>query len=408
MPAFKERAAEYAFGRYAERGEPFRLSRRDFLRACLAAGVVAGTFGCGSDEGGGSTSAERSFPMQVQGYKGLADLPFFEIRGGRLKVAVQDLPPAIDFHTHLGFVTGPAPMDYLRSSPEVRYLIDCDGEHPACTFDMTDYVNGIATEEMRAEMDLDLALGALFAKGAIETQTLPNLAAEMDDMGFAHAVLLPIAMNLLQPDNMTERWKGAVDASERKERFIVLCSVHPKQPDAVAKLRGYKEQGYIGVKFHPSMQHISPDDPASMQLFEECDRLGMMVFFHAGPTGLEPEPLRKYVKMDRYLAPVEAFPDMTFVFGHSGAREWEGAMKIARGHDNVWMGTHGQSVAHLKATISQFDNERLLFGSDWPFYPLAATLAKILIVCDGRKALRDKILVENARRLLARFSVTPA
>jgi predicted TIM-barrel fold metal-dependent hydrolase len=108
--------------------------------------------------------------------------------------------------------------------------------------------------------------------------------------------------------------------------------------------------------------------------------------------------------MEKYVAAVETFPEMPFVFGHSGAREWEKALKIAREHENVWMGTHGQSVAHLRATVSQFDNDRMLFGSDWPFYPLAATLAKVLIVCDGRKALRDKILVENAERLIARFS----
>jgi predicted TIM-barrel fold metal-dependent hydrolase len=342
--------------------------------------------------------------LEVQGYKGLAELPFFEIQDGRLRVVVQDLPECIDFHTHLGVMAGPFTMDYLRATPEVNYLIDCDGADPPCTFDMTDYVNGIATEEMLAEMERESLMGGLFGRGSIETHTLPNLAAEMDDMKFDKAVLLPIAMNLLQPDNMTERWKEAVDGSEFKERFIVLCSVHPRQPDAITKLRDYKDQGYIGIKFHPMTQRISPDDEASMELFEECSNLGMMVFMHAGRTGIEPEYLREHLRMDKYLAPVEAFPEVQFVFGHSGARDWEEALKIAKEHENVWMGVHGQSVAHLRTTIAQFDNERLLFGSDWPFYPQAATLAKVLIVCDGRKTLRDKILVQNARRLLARFS----
>jgi predicted TIM-barrel fold metal-dependent hydrolase len=350
----------------------------------------------------------RWFPSEVQGYKGLAELPFFEIQDGRLKVVVQDLPASIDFHTHLGMVAGPATIDYLWETPEVHYLIDCDGTDPPCTFDMTDYVNGIATEEMLAQMEREVLIGGLFGKGSIQTHTLPNLAAEMDDMKFDKAVLLPIAMNLLKPDDMTERWKDAVDKSEFKERFIVLCSVHPKDPDAITKLGHYKDQGYIGIKFHPMTQRISPDDEASMELFEECDKLGMMVFMHAGPTGIEPEIFREHLRMEKYVAPVETFPEMPFVFGHSGARDWEGALKIAMENENVWLGIHGQSVPHLRTTISQFDNERLLFGSDWPFYPLAASLAKVLIVCDGRKALRDKILVQNAQRLLARFLTTPA
>jgi predicted TIM-barrel fold metal-dependent hydrolase len=42
----------------------------------------------------------------------------------------------------------------------------------------------------------------------------------------------------------------------------------------------------------------------------------------------------------------------------------------------------------------------MLFGSDWPFYHLAATLAKVLIVTEGRPRERHAILRGNAERLL--------
>ena len=47
--------------------------------------------------------------------------------------------------------------------------------------------------------------------------------------------------------------------------------------------------------------------------------------------------------------------------------------------------------------------ERLLFGTDWPFYHLAATLAKVLIVTDtaDRREIRHAILRGNAERILA-------
>ena len=45
----------------------------------------------------------------------------------------------------------------------------------------------------------------------------------------------------------------------------------------------------------------------------------------------------------------------------------------------------------------------MLFGTDWPFYHLAATLAKVLIVTDGadRSDIRHAILRGNAERLLS-------
>jgi predicted TIM-barrel fold metal-dependent hydrolase len=54
----------------------------------------------------------------------------------------------------------------------------------------------------------------------------------------------------------------------------------------------------------------------------------------------------------------------------------------------------------LARLIDEVGADRLLFGSDWPFYHLAATLAKILIVTEGRPAARHAILRGNADRLL--------
>jgi predicted TIM-barrel fold metal-dependent hydrolase len=55
--------------------------------------------------------------------------------------------------------------------------------------------------------------------------------------------------------------------------------------------------------------------------------------------------------------------------------------------------------------IHRTRGERLLFGTDWPFYHLAATLAKVLIVTDApeRRGIRNAILRENAERLLGAY-----
>jgi predicted TIM-barrel fold metal-dependent hydrolase len=78
-------------------------------------------------------------------------------------------------------------------------------------------------------------------------------------------------------------------------------------------------------------------------------------------------------------------------------------LELGLRYDNVWFGIHGQGISHLDRMIERTRGERLLFGTDWPFYHLAASLAKVLIVTDtpDRAAIRHAILRGNAERLLA-------
>ena len=77
-------------------------------------------------------------------------------------------------------------------------------------------------------------------------------------------------------------------------------------------------------------------------------------------------------------------------------------LEIALRHENAWLGIHGQSVTHLDRMIRATGGERMLFGSDWPFYHLGTSLAKVLITTEdpARREIRAAILRENAVRLL--------
>lgn len=374
-------------------------SRRSFLQMTLAALATPAFLHCQGP------TQKIEYPATVSGYRGLAELPFFEIdKDGYLALTVEDMPPTIDFHAHFGFAVGASPaIDYLKSSPKVEYLIDCDGAKPPCTFDFNVYMNEIATRVMLDTMENELAMSALSPDGSVKakTHTLPNLLAEMDRMKVKQAVLLPIAVNLgFGRDDMTERWREAVVTGKATDRFVSFCSVHPKKEDAIAALREYHKQGFRGIKFHPTMQQTAPNDPKALALFEECDKLGMLVFFHAGRAGIEPESTRDNALLANYRDALKSFPKTQFIFGHAGARDWKDALAVAKEYPNVWMEIEGQGVSQVKEIAEQFDTKRILFGSDWPFYPLAATIAKVLIVTDGNKTLRDDILANNARRLL--------
>jgi len=341
--------------------------------------------------------------LKLRGYRGLAELPYFEPDSrGNLRLTVDDLPPAIDFHTHLAFNFLLSPkVDLLRRTERTRYLIDCDGARPVCLFDLDVYINRIATDAMLEQMESEVRGMLLFGSDAARTHTIPNLLSEMDTLGFAQAVALAVAPGLPFRDDATQWWAESIRQAGAQDRLILYGSVPPTRSSAVDDLRGLMSLGIRGLKLHPTMQRFYPDDPAAMRLYEACADLGLPVFFHAGRAGIEPEFTRKYAVMKHYIAPVAEFPQVRFVFGHAGARDHRDALPIARAHRNVWMDVHGQGVTALRQMIKDLGPERLVFGSDWPWYPLAATLAKVLIATEGDRRVRDMILSENARRFLS-------
>lgn len=341
--------------------------------------------------------------LVFQGYRGLAELPYFELGAdGELRVVDLDLPPAVDLHTHLGMSLLFAPeLDLARKTPRIRYLLDCDREQPGCALDLDVYINSAFDEAMHAELSRELVSQLLLGSNAAATHTIPNLVAEMDRVGFARAAILPIALGLPFGDDLSERWLAAIGASPERDRLIPFASVHPRSGGWREHLRAAVVAGARGIKVHPEFQRLFPDEPAMMEVYQECERLGLVVLFHAGRSGIEPEFLRKYALLRRYEPAANAFPRVQFVLGHAGARDVEDAMRLARGHDNVWLEITGQGVTQLGRILAQNGRERLLFGSDWPFYPLAATLAKVLIVTERQPEARRSILRENADRLFA-------
>ena len=88
------------------------------------------------------------------------------------------------------------------------------------------------------------------------------------------------------------------------------------------------------------------------------------------------------------------------MLGHAGARDVADAIPLAKRYPNVWLDIHGQGVTKLNELIERVGSQRLLYGTDWPFYHLAATLAKVLLVTEGRPDVRRAILRGNAERLL--------
>jgi D-alanyl-D-alanine dipeptidase len=109
--------------------------------------------------------------------------------------------------------------------------------------------------------------------------------------------------------------------------------------------------------------------------------------------------MRRYALLRRYAAAAEAWPSVRFVLGHAGARDLPDALPLAR-RPNVWLESASPGASALAEALAAVGPEKLVFGSDWPFYPVAASLAKVLLVTRDDRRARALVLRENAERIL--------
>ena len=352
----------------------------------------------------GTLSGQGPFgPLRFKGYRGLAELPWFELDSqGELRTADLDLPKSIDMHCHLGMSLLLAPeVDLQQRTERVIHLLDCDGTRPGCELDLDVYINRNFTDQALDELWWGSVAQGLWGSSRSSTQTIPNLLHEMDVCGVERASIMPIAFDLPFGDDLTERWIQAINTAGARERLILGCSVHPKDPARFTRLREYAAEGARIIKFHPTMQRAYPDSDVMMELYAECERLGLIVFFHCGRAGIEPESTHRYALPRHYDAALKTYPKLQFILGHAGARDVAEAIPLAERYDNTWLDTHGQGVTTLHDMLRRTGGERMLFGTDWPFYHLAASLAKILIITENNPQQRYALLRGNAQRLLS-------
>ncbi len=195
-------------------------------------------------------------------------------------------------------------------------------------------------------------------------------------------------------------------------RFVGFASVDPwKGKRAVAEMgRAIKELGLIGAKFHPGIQAFYPNDTRFYPLYEEIAELGVPALFHTGTNGLGAGmPGGMGVKLDFtrpiYLDHVAAdFPGLTVIGAHP-AWPWHEEMLAIIGHkSNVFMDLSGWSPKYIPKVIMDEARSRLqdriLFGSDYPFIAPSRWLADFDTLEGFSLEVRQKILHDNAARLL--------
>ena len=193
---------------------------------------------------------------------------------------------------------------------------------------------------------------------------------------------------------------------DTRPRLHRLVWVRPGNP-SVHDVRWRLEQGYVGLKLHPSHDNYRADDEGLGPYMELAQEFGCPVAVHSAPHQSDPDLIRRTA---------ERHPGVTFLLYHTYLGHFEGRMRAvnhARQLPNLYLETSWCSANQTHALIDAVGPDRVVFGSDAavdgaahythdpPNVEGTSTYNDTLLTL-ARQLDRDtavKVLGDNARRL---------
>jgi predicted TIM-barrel fold metal-dependent hydrolase len=228
--------------------------------------------------------------------------------------------------------------------------------------------------------------------------TLENMRTTMDEAGIWKTVCMPI------PPHVT--FDDLHAAQQQDEGVIPFTGFDPRaEYDVEAALRRDVERGAKGMKLHPIIQNEALTSRRTYEAVEAFAPYELPILFHSGVATyyLKKESYRQNpehgnIHYGRDL--VEDFPQVTFIFGHSGLREVTDVLRWIPKHPNAYVEISFMNPENIRELVGAFGPERVLFGSDWPWAKRTTAVKAIEEALAGEKALQSMICYENAARIL--------
>jgi predicted TIM-barrel fold metal-dependent hydrolase len=173
----------------------------------------------------------------------------------------------------------------------------------------------------------------------------------------------------------------AAYVAEHADRLTGFLSIDPTQPGWREELvDGHRNLKLRGVKLLPMYAGFKPNSPELDDLWRYATRYGLPVLLHTGTTFIEDAPLDCTVP--RLVDEVAIrFPDVKIVMAHL-SHPYEGeCVAVIRKHANVYADCSAlhyrpfQLYQSLMLLQEYGVWEKILFGSDYPFTTVDASLA---------------------------------
>ena len=262
---------------------------------------------------------------------------------------------------------------------------------------------------------------ALMSRGGIEKAVMVNMTPVLDMFDAAVAKL---------PTDLSPSQRAEAEADLRRQMIGRLqrrnewtCQVAREHPqlipfigldpsmsgeELVAEIDRRRDEGAHGIKLHPPNQRFFPADRRLWPAYERAQELGLPIIFHSGALDYLPDT-GKYGHPKGYADVLAQFPRLTVVMAHLALGKFAACAGLAQAHANVFFdccfiinGTDKPpaiSDSDAVAAFRQIGCDRIMFGSDYPWYDPLLDSARIqrLPLTDAEKRA---LLHENAIRVL--------
>jgi hypothetical protein len=233
---------------------------------------------------------------------------------------------------------------------------------------------------------------------------LATLVSQLKENGFDKAMLCQIATKPTQYGPILE-WSQAIRRGDfgetAAETMIPIPSVHPDDPDREARFAEVAKLGFKGVKLHPYFQRFTLDTPDMLDYFRAVRDNGLFVISHIGyDIGF---PFDDLCGPRRVAHVLEAVPGLRLMVSHFGGwLDWEEASRILIGAPvdiEISMAVGFCAPELIKEMLMRHPQDRLYFGSDWPWSQYGVTLP-FLDACGLDPARKEALMGGNAARWL--------
>ena len=246
--------------------------------------------------------------------------------------------------------------------------------------------------------------------------TTDGLSASMQKAGADQSVNLPVITKAGQARKVNHGLYLRREELE-KQGIISFAGIHPENENWKEELKLIKEEGFVGLKLHPSYQGVDLNDIRYLRIIEEASALDLIITVHCGiDLGILGH---NYASVDHILQVLQEAKPAKLVCAHMGNWDcWDQVESDLCGAP-VWFDTAfslgevrpkpgTQIPPYRLRTLENEDfvricrkhgTDRILFGTDSPWEDQAEDIRKIRE--SGLTAEEcDAVLGDNAERLL--------
>ncbi|UCH87708.1 MAG: amidohydrolase [Dehalococcoidia bacterium] len=176
----------------------------------------------------------------------------------------------------------------------------------------------------------------------------------------------------------------------------------------VQEIKDRVQEGAKGVKLHPVSQSYFPNDGRLYPAYHKIEELGLPIISHAG-TAAPFGDAEQHAHPANFADVLRNFPGLTLVLAHMAHGSLDETLEIMETCANIYfdcsaviegtMPSHMLSDDEAVAIIRRVGCDRVLFGSDWPwFHPIkdAQRIDSLPLTAEEKRL----IFYENAQRVL--------